>query len=246
MKQCRLEAANEELGAGPARGRWHRQGRRRALAMALMAAVAGVAVSAASAVAFATGRTAAKADGAVNSGRRTLLLLGGSSMLVPATESAGAWGTALDYRKFEEINVSNAQIVGDKDSDAFKKGLAVLLDCQIKMDQCLNKFGEDSQIPFDPYFDTKIPDIREALVGYSSVLDKDSQRDAERLGRLMLIARYNVLQNPAYASTGKKITNAKQAQVFLRRDDDVSKSELTEAMQDYLRNSRKLLSMVGL
>ena len=52
---------------------------------------------------------------------------------------------------------------------------------------------------FFPYL-TPIPDMRQAVEDLSEFFDQDSKKDVERVGRLMLAARYKINEAHIYRS----------------------------------------------
>ncbi|CAE7226004.1 nifk [Symbiodinium natans] len=176
----------------------------------------------------------------VHHSRRRLLDLSAGVLLLPA-EDAGALGVAFDYRTLEEIEPPSRKPVGDVTSEKAQKAIGLLKECRQKMLTLLKKLPEDPQVDFTPYFEPPIGEIREALNDIYDLFDQDTRRDAERVGRIMLAARYNILG----ASEGENKMKPDKASRGIERLIPEEQVKFNNRMVDFIRAADRLLLYVA-
>ncbi|CAE7839220.1 unnamed protein product [Symbiodinium sp. CCMP2592] len=174
------------------------------------------------------------ADGRHHS-RRRLFELGAGALLFPA-EGAKALGVAFDYRALDEIQEPTRKPVGDVTSEKAQKAIGLIKECREKIKSLLTKFTANPEVDFTPYFDTQPDKIRAAMDDIYDLLDQDSRPDAERVGRIMLAARYNIIG----ASSG--VNNMKPDINRLVPEEQV---KYNNKMVDFLRAADRLLKYVS-
>eukprot|EP00439_Symbiodinium_sp_Y106_P069530 s2658_g11.t6 len=167
--------------------------------------------------------------------RRRLFELGAGALLFPA-EGAKALGVAFDYRALDEIQEPTRKPVGDVTSEKAQKAIGLIKECREKIKSLLTKFTANPEVDFTPYFDTQPDKIRAAMDDIYDLLDQDTRPDAERVGRIMLAARYNIIG----ASSG--VNNMKPDINRLVPEEQV---KYNNKMVDFLRAADRLLKYVS-
>ncbi|CAE7909367.1 unnamed protein product [Symbiodinium necroappetens] len=167
--------------------------------------------------------------------RRRLFELGAGALLFPA-EGAHALGVAFDYRTLDEIQEPTRKPVGDVTSEKAQKAIGLIKECREKIKSLLTKFTANPEVDFTPYFEPQPDKIRAALDDIYDLLDQDTRPDAERVGRIMLAARYNIIG----ASSG--VNNMKPDINRLVPEEQV---KYNNKMVDFLRAADRLLKYVS-
>ncbi|CAK9097770.1 unnamed protein product [Durusdinium trenchii] len=167
-------------------------------------------------------------------GRRQSVLW--TSML--CAEEAHAIGVALDYRKLEEIDLSSRKIVGDINSE---KALGTIKDAKQKTEALFRAYREDVTVSFKPYL-TPIPEMREALEELYELFDPDSKRDVERIGRLLLSARYKF--NEARSADPKATDYELMVSNSVLLSDKKEKAKFDTYLQNFLQIADKFLLFI--
>ncbi|CAK9070109.1 unnamed protein product [Durusdinium trenchii] len=198
-------------------------------------------------------------------GRRQSVLW--TSML--CAEEAHAIGVALDYRKLEEIDLSSRKIVGDINSEKVQKlrvslkpnrrdwkepvprcwlpqlailqALGTIKDAKQKTEALFRAYREDVTVSFKPYL-TPIPEMREALEELYELFDPDSKRDVERIGRLLLSARYKF--NEARSADPKATDYELMVSNSVLLSDKKEKAKFDTYLQNFLQIADKFLLFI--
>lgn len=126
--------------------------------------------------------------------------------------------------------------MGDVTSEKAQKAIGLIKECREKIKSLLTKFTANPEVDFTPYFDTQPDKIRAAMDDIYDLLDQDTRPDAERVGRIMLAARYNIIG----ASSG--VNNMKPDINRLVPEEQV---KYNNKMVDFLRAADRLLKYVS-
>ncbi|CAJ1329794.1 unnamed protein product [Effrenium voratum] len=162
--------------------------------------------------------------------RRGLLLAVGIG------SEAKAAGLAMDYRKLDQIDPSTRKLVGDVGSEKAQKAIGVITEAKQKMEALQTAYEKDVGVNFRPYL-LPIPVMREALDVVYGLLDEESRRDAERVGRLLLSTRYLLNEAP----TVKTEPSAARLEIELFRNAVEEQAKFRKEINELIRIMDKFL-----
>ncbi|CAJ1329796.1 unnamed protein product [Effrenium voratum] len=162
--------------------------------------------------------------------------LRGLLLAVGIGSEAKAAGLAMDYRKLDQIDPSTRKLVGDVGSEKAQKAIGVITEAKQKMEALQTAYEKDVGVNFRPYL-LPIPVMREALDVVYGLLDEESRRDAERVGRLLLSTRYLLNEAP----TVKTEPSAARLEIELFRNAVEEQAKFRKEINELIRIMDKFL-----